>query len=145
MCLYAKSVGFRHAFLLIAPGAQGKRHGAAVTNPFTAERANPSPLPRNPSGALPMYLASRFHPILPKIPPRNPSEAAAMYLATMIELKSLGFYYIYTVLTKPSNMDESLKYTYEQPVTRVIEIRQAGMVCGSGEVPDMGHGWDLTF
>ena len=35
--------------------------------------------------------------------------------------------------------------TYESPVTEVIEVKSEGIVCASGEVPDMGHGWDLDF
>ena len=35
--------------------------------------------------------------------------------------------------------------TYESPVTEVIEVMLEGIVCDSGEVPDMGHGWDLDF
>ena len=35
--------------------------------------------------------------------------------------------------------------TYESPVTEVIEVMLEGIVCASGEVPDMGHGWDLDF
>ena len=35
--------------------------------------------------------------------------------------------------------------TYESPVTEVIEVMFEGIVCASGEVPDMEHGWDLDF
>ena len=35
--------------------------------------------------------------------------------------------------------------TYESPVTEVIEVMSEGIVCASGEVPDMEHGWDLEF
>ena len=35
--------------------------------------------------------------------------------------------------------------TYESPVTEVIEVKSEGIVCASGEVPDMSHGWDLVF
>lgn len=35
------------------------------------------------------------------------------------------------------------KTFYEAPVTEVIEIRQEGIVCASGEVPGMSHGWDI--
>ena len=42
-------------------------------------------------------------------------------------------------------MEESRKYTYDLPVTKVIEIKPKGIVCDSGEVPDMQHGWDLEF
>ncbi|MBO4924423.1 MAG: hypothetical protein J5382_09930 [Bacteroidales bacterium] len=35
------------------------------------------------------------------------------------------------------------KTFYEDPVTEVIEIRQEGIVCASGEVPGMSHGWDI--
>ncbi len=36
--------------------------------------------------------------------------------------------------------------TYESPVTEVIEVMLEGsIVCASGEVPDMEHGWDLDF
>ena len=42
-------------------------------------------------------------------------------------------------------MEESRKLDYELPVTEVIEFIQEGLVCASGEIPDMGHGWDLDF
>ena len=35
--------------------------------------------------------------------------------------------------------------TYESPVTEVIEVKSEGIVCASGEVPGMSHGWDLDF
>ena len=35
--------------------------------------------------------------------------------------------------------------SYESPVTEVIEVKSEGIVCASGEVPGMGHGWDLDF
>jgi hypothetical protein len=36
--------------------------------------------------------------------------------------------------------------TYESPVTEVIEVMLEGsIVCASGEVPGMEHGWDLEF
>ena len=35
--------------------------------------------------------------------------------------------------------------TYESPVTEVIEVMLEGIVCASGEVPNMEHGWDLDF
>ena len=35
--------------------------------------------------------------------------------------------------------------TYESPVTEVIEVMSEGIVCASGEVPGMEHGWDLDF
>ena len=35
--------------------------------------------------------------------------------------------------------------TYESPVTEVIEVILEGIVCTSGEVPNMEHGWDLDF
>ena len=39
----------------------------------------------------------------------------------------------------------SSQNTYEPPVTEVIELMQEGIVCASGEVPDMEHGWDLDM
>lgn len=35
------------------------------------------------------------------------------------------------------------KFIYEAPVTEVIGVKQEGIVCASGEVPDMDHGWDI--
>ena len=35
--------------------------------------------------------------------------------------------------------------TYESPVTEVIEVMFDGIVCASGIIPDMEHGWDLDF
>ncbi len=35
--------------------------------------------------------------------------------------------------------------TYESPVTEVIDDMLEGIVCASGIVPDMEHGWDLIF
>ena len=44
------------------------------------------------------------------------------------------------------NLMEDLRLiTYESPVTKVIDVKSEGIVCASGEVPDMGHGWDLDF
>lgn len=37
------------------------------------------------------------------------------------------------------------KNTYESPVTEVIEIKQEGSFCNSGEIPEMEHGWDIVF
>ena len=34
---------------------------------------------------------------------------------------------------------------YESPVTEVIEVKTEGIVCASGEVPGMEHGWDLDY
>jgi len=42
-------------------------------------------------------------------------------------------------------MEDSRKNTYELPVMKVIEIRQKGIICDSGEVPGFEHGWDLDF
>ena len=42
-------------------------------------------------------------------------------------------------------MEVSRIIKYEPPVTEVIEFRQEGIVCASGEVPDFQHGWDLDF
>ena len=35
--------------------------------------------------------------------------------------------------------------TYVSPVTEVIEVMLEGIVCASGEVPNMERGWDLDF
>lgn len=37
------------------------------------------------------------------------------------------------------------KKKYNPPVTEVIELKAEGIICASGEVPDMGHGWDMDF
>lgn len=42
-------------------------------------------------------------------------------------------------------MENSRKKTYELPVTEVIEVKSEGIVCASGEVPGMAHGWDLKI
>ena len=42
-------------------------------------------------------------------------------------------------------MEDIRLITYESPVTEVIEVKSEGIVCASGEVPDMEHGWDLEF
>ena len=42
-------------------------------------------------------------------------------------------------------MEDLRLITYESPVTEVIEVKSKGIVCASGEVPDMEHGWDLVF
>ena len=34
---------------------------------------------------------------------------------------------------------------YEAPSVEVLELKYEGIVCASGEVPDMEHGWDLDF
>ena len=35
--------------------------------------------------------------------------------------------------------------TYEPPMVGVIEVESEGIVCASGEIPDLVHGWDLYF
>ena len=42
-------------------------------------------------------------------------------------------------------MEDSTRITYEPPLTEIIEIQSEGIVCASGEAPDMEHGWDLVF
>ena len=42
-------------------------------------------------------------------------------------------------------MEESRKIIYEPPVTEVFVVKTEGIVCASGEVPGMEHGWDLDF
>ena len=42
-------------------------------------------------------------------------------------------------------MEKSRKITYKPPVTEVAEVESEGIVCASGEVPSMEHGWDLEF
>ena len=37
------------------------------------------------------------------------------------------------------------KLIYEAPSVEVLEVRSEGIICASGEVPDMEHGWDLDF
>ena len=37
------------------------------------------------------------------------------------------------------------KLIYEAPSVEVLEVRSEGIICASGEVPDMPHGWDLDF
>jgi hypothetical protein len=41
------------------------------------------------------------------------------------------------------NMKE--KELYEAPSITIVEVITEGIVCASGEVPDMEHGWDLVF
>jgi hypothetical protein len=41
-------------------------------------------------------------------------------------------------------MEDNLK-KYNPPVTEVIELKAEGIICASGEVPGMEHGWDLDF
>ncbi len=41
-------------------------------------------------------------------------------------------------------MEDNLK-KYNPPVTEVIELKAEGIICASGEAPDMEHGWDLDF
>ena len=52
-------------------------------------------------------------------------------------------------------MEESRKIAYERPLAEDVVIKLEGIVCATGdyddgnrhagEVPDMGHGWDLDF
>lgn len=42
-------------------------------------------------------------------------------------------------------MKYSSKNKYELPETAVIEFKHEGIICDSGEIPDMEHGWDLEF
>ena len=35
--------------------------------------------------------------------------------------------------------------TYESPVTVIEVMLEGSIVCASGEVPGMEHGWDLEF
>ena len=42
-------------------------------------------------------------------------------------------------------MEKSRKLTYVPPVTVTVELKSEGIVCASGEVPGMTHGWDLEF
>lgn len=38
-----------------------------------------------------------------------------------------------------------IKKKYNSPVTEVMELKIEGIICASGEVPDMGRGWDMDF
>lgn len=42
-------------------------------------------------------------------------------------------------------MEYLRKNKYVLPVTEVIEFKHEGIICDSGEVPDMEHGWDIEF
>jgi hypothetical protein len=42
-------------------------------------------------------------------------------------------------------MEELNKLSYVSPVARALELDVESIICASGEVPDMGHGWDLDF
>ena len=65
------------------------------------------------------------------------------YKIIIFELRSV-FYVIFIDVIY--NLMEDLRLiTYESPVAEVIEVMLEGIVCDSGEVPDMGHGWDLDF
>lgn len=37
------------------------------------------------------------------------------------------------------------KLIYEAPSVEVLEVRNEGIICASGEVPDMPRGWDFEF
>ena len=37
------------------------------------------------------------------------------------------------------------KEQYVLPECEVLEMQPEGIICASGEVPDMEHGWDLDF
>jgi hypothetical protein len=37
------------------------------------------------------------------------------------------------------------KETYVAPVVLDLELSNEGIICASGEVPGMEHGWDLDF
>ena len=37
------------------------------------------------------------------------------------------------------------KETYVAPVVLDLELSNEGVICASGEVPGMTHGWDLDF
>ena len=38
-----------------------------------------------------------------------------------------------------------IKEPYVSPECEVLPLYNEGVICGSGEVPDMDHGWDLNF
>jgi hypothetical protein len=42
-------------------------------------------------------------------------------------------------------MEESRIIAYERPLAEAVVIKLEGIVCATGEVPDMEHGWDLDF
>jgi hypothetical protein len=42
-------------------------------------------------------------------------------------------------------MEDLRMITYETPVMKVVEVQSEDIICNSGEVPDMDHGWDLDF
>ena len=65
------------------------------------------------------------------------------YTIIIFELRSV--FYVNFIDVIYNLMKDLRLITYESPVTEVIEVKSEGIVCASGEVPDMEHGWDLEF
>ena len=65
------------------------------------------------------------------------------YKIIIFELRSV--FYVIFIDVNYNLMEDLRLITYESPVAEVIEVMLEGIVCDSGEVPDMGHGWDLDF
>ncbi len=42
-------------------------------------------------------------------------------------------------------MEESRKIAYEPPMLEVFVVKSEGIICATGVVPGMEHGWDLDF
>ena len=42
-------------------------------------------------------------------------------------------------------MEVNNKQPYESPEMEIVLVKTEGIICASGEVPAMEHGWDLDF